>query len=658
MSGDCTVMSVEEALSLLQQQAPDAPFLALGQTVFWDEPMKAGLALASRRLGYERRFIAGVHDTDYFAKLPSGRRQPGKFQALPHNDTTTQGLWSAAGEFSSLFGSETVVTKADLHSGGLKFEKLLKKRPDFLDEATEAWGWRGIVALDDSPPITAELPLKQVFPTLKSTFVWALDASLACLSGEGRRTASHLADELRALVCDVYEDLFESRPNPTLSELYRALIPPLYSFAANARIEPETTATTELLRFNTATANLPRFELVDFFASEETRRRACECYDDALHGGGQYELRRFGTGAIPFDLVVPGRGRGTVRVTRKAVIVMTPKPLFITLKKPLSSVADLAAAIERKLGPDCVLVGKAVTLIGMLAREFVFVFHEGASSYVRFSRKLHQCLETSFDTKLQLNPIFRLRYSAWDAMEVCCSWIRLPEPFQSPFGATEVCAPSISSRWRTVAKEQEALLERLAPLKRPVELLGFLESALGGSWKHLAEEYKALHDQLEIKTKDLLERRSRRLALYSKRRELKERRVALELASGEHWRNRIFEKTPTPEDMAERQRIQSDLAETIQKGHEIEAQIRSLMHQQRELSRDPEVLLTHERRRRIEVEAELARLKLIREAIISSRGMRGASHRPSAWWFRLVCPDGLWFRETVDSALCYLEPLT
>src|SRR5690348_12275153 len=99
---DKSNLSVGEALAELEQIAPGAPFLALGQTVFWDEPMKSGIALSSRRLGYHRPFVAGVHDTDYFAKLPSGRRQPGKFQAFPHNDTTTKGIWSAAGEFSTL----------------------------------------------------------------------------------------------------------------------------------------------------------------------------------------------------------------------------------------------------------------------------------------------------------------------------------------------------------------------------------------------------------------------------------------------------------------------------------------------------------------------------------------------------------------------------
>jgi hypothetical protein len=657
MGDDCTVMSLEEALARLHEQSPDAPFLALGQTVFWDEPMKAGLVLASRRLGYKRGFLAGVHDTDYFAKLPSGRRQPGKFSALPHNDTTTQGLWSAAGEFSCLFGGETVVTRADLHRGGLKFDKLARQRPDFLDQATQAWGWRGIVSHDESPPITAELPLRQVFPVLQSTFDWALDTSLACLSGEGGKTANELADTLRTMICDAREELVEEDPNPTLSDLYRRLLPAMYSFVAGSEISLETTVTTELLRFNSETAGRARFELVDLFVDETTREKACHCYDESVHGGGQYELRRFGTGAIPFDLIVPGKGRGTLRITRRAVIVMTPTPLFITLKKPLRSVVELAAAIEKKLGPDCVLVGKAVTLIGMLAREFVFVFHEGASSYVKYSRKLHQCLGECFGAPLKLNPIFRLRYSAWDALQVCCSWIRLPEPLQSPFGAAEVCAPSIAGRWLAVSERQEALIEKLGDLKRPIELLGFLESELGGSWRLLAEEYKSLHDQLEGKTRDLLQKRAARHQLYATRRELKEQRVEIERRSGEHFRAQIFEKQPTAEEIRVREELQNELRDLIKSQHETETAVRTLMHEQRELANDPDVIKMHERRRSIELEAELARLRLIRAAIISSRGMKRAGYRPSAWWFRLVCPDGLWFRETVDSALCYLEPL-
>src|SRR5258708_2443517 len=105
--------------------------------------MKAGVAQAVRKSGGTRKFVAGVHDTDYFAiaHVLCGKR---RFQAMAHNDTTTKDLWSAAGEFSALFGSETVVTRELLATGGLKFRRLTQARPTFLDEATEAWGWKGI----------------------------------------------------------------------------------------------------------------------------------------------------------------------------------------------------------------------------------------------------------------------------------------------------------------------------------------------------------------------------------------------------------------------------------------------------------------------------------------------------------------------------------
>jgi hypothetical protein len=70
------------------------------------------------------------------------------------------------------------------------------------------------------------------------------------------------------------------------------------------------------------------------------------------------------------------------------------------------------------------------------------------------------------------------------------------------------------------------------------------------------------------------------------------------------------------------------------------------------------VLKAHERRRMIEHEAELKRVRIIRGAVLATKGMTRAGQRPSAWWFPLLCPDGGWFRETVASAQCYLEPLS
>jgi len=646
------ICSIEKALMELQKVAPDAPLLALGQTVYWDEPMKAGIALAARRLGHNRRLVAGVHDTDYFAKLPSGPHTPGKFKALPHNDTTTRGLWSAAGEFSTLFGSETVITREMLQAAGLRVSKVIAERPTFLDDATEAWGWRGIVSLDDHAPITKDVPLRQIFTELQATFDWALDTTIATLGGEGKQKAIELADELRTKICELSEE-----PGQSVSGFYQRLIPVLYEFCANAPIDLETTATTELLRFNILTCQSCRFELLNLFVDQATRAVACSAYDEAIHGSsGLYELSRFGTGAIPFDLVIPGHGRGTIRLGTRGAVVMTPTPQFLSFKKPLSSVQDLAAAIEAKFGPDCVLVGKAVTLIGMLAREFVFLFHEGASSYVSFSRKLHQLLAAK-GHPLQMNPIFRVKYDVWGALKVCCSWLRLPEPFQRAFGTEELCGPSFSARWKEVAKQQSDVLGTLATMRRPIELIRFLQRTHGDSWKVLAEEYEGLHQRLGQLERSLQHLRSERFALYDQARRLRAKRVGAEMQKGNHFRAAIFEKDPSQEDLSERERLTAAVTAVIHEVSEIENRMVELSHAQNKLVNEKEIQLIHDRRRSIELEAELKRVRMIRQAVINSKGLTRANLRPSAWWFRLVCPDGLWFRETIDTAECYLEPL-
>ncbi|MCB8932392.1 MAG: hypothetical protein M9921_04330 [Fimbriimonadaceae bacterium] len=647
----CATQSLEQALEELQKVAPDAPFLALGQTVLWDEPMKGGIALASARLGYKRKLVAGVHDTDYFAKIPSGERKPGRFATLPHNDTTTKELWSAAAEFSALFGSETVVTREALIAAGLKLGKVLRERPHLLDEATEAWGWRGVVSLDEHPPITAEVPLRGLLPELEAAFAWALDRSVACLSGDSRADGLRIANDLRDRFCAAAEG-----PDSSLAGFYRRLLPELYAVCAGQEIPLEVTATTELLRFNTDTCRLPRFDLLRRFIEPDSRATACQAYNEAIASSEMYDLSRFGTGAIPFDLVIPGLGRGTLRIAPRAIVVMTREPQFITLSSPVETVDHLAEAVERKFGKHCTLVGKAVTLIGMLASEFTFVFHEGASSYVSHSRELHQKLAAA-DLGIDVHPILRVRYRAWDNLRTCCTWLKLPEPLQGPFGAEEVCAPTFATRWREVAQEQESVLHRLGELSRPIDLIRHLDHTVGGFWNQLAAEYEQLHTLLEGLKSEIESLRQERFELVRTLRELKGKRVAAERAKGAHWRQRVFEKSPTEEDLQERERLGAEVEHLIHTIAATENAIHRLRRQQADVVSRPDVLAAHARRREIEAEAELKRVHLIRQAVIASRGLHKAGLRPSAWWFPLLCPDGLWFRATVDDAECYLEPL-
>jgi hypothetical protein len=646
--------SLEQALVELERVSPTTPLLALGQTIFWDEPMKAGVLLKMRKLGIDRPFVAGIHDSDYFAKFPGGKGGKNRFKTLPHNDTSTRGLWSAAGEFSTLFGSETVITRDMLASAGVRVDTVVKQRPRFLDEVTEAWGWRGIVSLDERPPVTSELSLEGLYPELLSAFKWATDRTLDCLGEQGRA----LAKQSLAILNKKFDEA-AAVPGVTLAQFYRALLPTLYEFVSNASLKFETTTTTELLKFNRHTHHLPRFELLELFVNSATRHSAVKCYDDAIKGSpGLYELSRFGTGSIPFDMIVPGKGRGTIRLGNRGAVVMTPDRQFLSFKKPLSSLAELAEAVESKFGSECAIVGKAVSLIGMLAREFVFVFHEGASGYIQYSRKMHQLIENRLDHKLPMNPLLRVRYAAWDSLGVCCSWLKLPEIIQRPFGTEELCAPSFAGRWREVYREQQDALKTLGEIKRPIELIRYLDKTLQGSWRKLAEEYESLYGRLEVLRDRLKVLEEERDCLYLKLRRLKQERVQAEVARGEQFRRDIFDKAPSESAALEREKLTQNLESHLQGIRQVKDEFRRVRKNQHILADDQEVKTIHERRRSIELEAELKRTRLVRSAIVASKGLAQASLRPCAWWFPLVCPDGLWFRETVESSVAYLEPLT
>lgn len=646
---DPACMPIREALASLDAAAPGAPLLALGQTVFWDEPMKAGLALEMRRMGSARRFVAGVHDTDYFAKLFGGRRKRGEYLAVPHNDGSTRGLWSAAAEFSALFGSETVPNRETLLRHGVRIDRLEAERPGSYDEITEAWGWRGVVSQDDNPPITAETPLTRLFPVLHDTLEWAMSRTVDSIEGRAKDDARHAADRLCEILCET--------DAKTLGELYRRILPDVYAFVAGRPVDLETTATTELLRFNSETCGLPRFELFDLFVNEATRGVAKRAYDEALAGGsGQYELARFGTGAVPFDVVVPGHGRGTLRIGRRGVVINTPEPLFLTLKKPLTGATELAGLLEAKFGRELTVVGKAVALLGMLAREFVFVFHEGASGYSPVSAAFHRKLADAGHS-LGLHPILRVRYEPWDALSVACTWLRLPEPMRRAFATDEICAPSFATRWRDVAAEQKTLLAELRRVRRPVELIALLDTKFGGSWRRQADEYARLHRGLVELQSDLEVLTDQRKALYAEATRLKAERQSAEKALGDHWRAEMFDREPTQAALTKRAELQGNLDRILEAVQNMKHGRRDLARERQTLVQSEPVIRVHKRRRDIELEAERMRAKLVGEAIMVSQGLKKAAHRPSAWWFPLISPDGLWFRETVESAQAWLEPL-
>jgi hypothetical protein len=226
---DCC--SLPEVFEALRRVAPDVPLLALGQTIFWDEPMKLALLHWLPTIDPKRRMLFGVHDTDYFARmrtrhLPRGAQVVGEFVLLPHNDGTTRALWSAAGEIAQLFGSETVPTLKMFARYGGQVARVADAcaGEGFVDALTEAWGWRGLASRDPAPRPVCEVPLSAVAPALDALLAFGLDGSCQMLDdADARARACEWAWTLRQRI----QHYAAAHPNASLADLYVALYPEL-----------------------------------------------------------------------------------------------------------------------------------------------------------------------------------------------------------------------------------------------------------------------------------------------------------------------------------------------------------------------------------------------------------------------------------------------
>lgn len=642
-----------DGLETLRERVPNPVFLALGQTALWDEPTKAALVRRLKDSWPEARFVAGVHDTDYFAKLPGhpASASDSPYARVPHDDWTTRGLWSAAGEMHALFGSEDVPTRALLAGqGGVALHRVTAfvDDPDrTLADLTAAAGWSGLIRTGWKREVVADVRLDRILPALLEQIDWALAASGSCIEGG----SDPAAVPLRAWV----EEFARQNPDATLPDLYTDLLPRLHGLLLGREPGVETTRTTELLRCNRATASLPRFAFADLFLNSETRQRAVDAYNLAVAGSDIYTLDRFGEGALPFEIAVPGAGRGTLRVADGQVRIDTPHP--IVLDGAPTSVAELAALLEDALGPDCTLLGKAVSLLPLLAAEFVFVFHDGASGYSGRTRHMVEAMAARGLDVPTLHPILRVRYHTWDALDAVSDVVfRLPENLSQALGRPVVAADDLAACWeRGVAWERTRLAE-LSRLNAPRALLEHLARAGDPRWG----DALARHDAA---TRTLLDERARAAdlharvhALYDDIRALKAEAAALERAKGDDFRARGGRIDPDA--AAERAaRFDQPVAALRTRVRDAQAQARALKAARKAIEWGAPVVAARETLRRVEADAERERARQAAHALRTLHGMPHAERRPTAWWFPLVDPSGAWFSRVADTARYRLEPL-
>ena len=645
-----------DVLRQIRKSFPDTPFLALGQSVFWDEPMKATLRrlLDINELGGQ--MILGVHDTDYFAKSRVSLSGGGKFALMAHNDGTTKDLWSAAGEVSTLFGSETFPGKHLFSKYGAPFERVARAsdlgRQGFIDEMTEAWGWRGLVYTGSRDLIVNALSLREVGDGIMEMLEWGFANALPqIIPGCCQDKAKCVTEQIMGW-CQEYRS---ANPEKTLTDLFQHCLPRLHELLlGHAPANSTVTSTTQLLNFTPDKAHLARFKFVDLFLNPDTRELALSAYNRAIAGSEMYTLDKFGTGALPFDIITPEYGRGTLRVTPKVVFVETKRPIAIGLKQPITNIHELAEVLHRKLGESVTLVGKAVSLVSMLAQEFIFVFNEEGSLYVRRTRQMNDTLLKA-GVALNMHPILRMRYETWSSLSVGTSTLRLPEHLTQTFGRRDITTPEFASEWRATVEAQGTLCSEISKFHKPIELMKFLAlSDPANPWEQRIAEYENYGSEIETQWSV-----AKRL-----RENVKEKYQLLKSSKLEEQEIHTLRGTLSRDknvDAVSIQKYHSDSDKSLSKIQDtktgLKSEIRELKEEALLIEQSPIVKFARNKRVEIENQAELSRIKLIQSAVLTADGLTHTNHRPSAWWIPLLDNSGNWFDRIVQTTSLYLEPL-
>jgi len=643
---------VREVAAELQRL--NVPLVAFGQTLFWDEASKAVLRRLLDEVAPEIVLFAGVHDSDYFSKLHGRGRTGEGFVLWANNDWTHRDLWAAVGETTALFGAETPPGVAELQAANVALRQLAALSPDdgdgFLDAATAAYGWRGVAQLGAQEQIARDVRVADAGEALHELFRWGLRETIGVLADLAQQESA--GGEASLLLDRLSRTMAELR-GATVSDLYQRLIVDHYADLLGHRPNRiHATTTIDYLRFNRETCVRPRFQPVQAFLCHRVGICARETYNDAVVGQGMYGLDQFGEGAIPFDLVVPGRGRGTLRVLDHEIRAeFGPHPLVIPTKERVYLLEHLAELVEDAVGPGAAIAGKALLGPVMFCSEAVLVLHEGASAYVPRTRLWLSRLNNSC-ASLRTYPILRLKHHAYDALAAARVTFRLPSHLAQAFAAEQVTSEEFGRRWKTVLGEQEQLLQRLAQARSASALLSIVAEQNGGPWRETADELEQAREVLREAGARIRERLEKLADLRCAERRARGRRAELERRSGELRQEERQLDDPEPR-RALRQLI-GVIADEIACRQARRAELRREIA---EITQTAPVQAARKRIAQITVQAERARLELARRALLV-RHMEVGDRRPTSWWFKVVDPSGGWFEEAVRRAEVYLQDLT
>jgi len=660
-------------LRKLDRHGEGVPLAAFGQTPLWDEPMKTIVAA-----GAGRSLVVGIHDLDYFSRLrvllPGGR-----WQIVSRSDGVLRDAWIAAGELSALFGAEVWPTRQALANAGVRLDRVLatwrpERRREALERLTAAWGWRGIVQNVAAPSAVCDVLAREIAPVLIELLQWGFEQTARTLKQTAARRGVRaygkgLVTVVRKFVTD--------HPQAVLSDLFEHLLRRMYEQLLGA--VPDNVSfqgTRRFFTFNRRTASLPRFAFVEYFLHPRHGETARAAYDRAIAETAMIPLRAFGPAALPFDIHIPGRGRGTLHVTPHELSIALPKPVQIPLSQPVHTVARLAAACEDAFGPEIALVGKSVVLAPMICGEFVMVVNDSASAYIPRTRHMLNLMREA-GIPLSLHPLLRIHLDTWGSLRACDAEFHLPEHLAQAFGKETVTGVEFARGWQRAVRNQSRLCRKLSRILSPCELVRYLGDEEHEDWfVKLNQCMKANEFLLEVQRRvDDLRRRI--LALRAREDEVQVAIKALEARRGKLNRGRLrplkrklngacgnlspsaLKRLRAEHARAEREgkALLAALAIKQKERRQLRAQRRQIGRELRATERGPEANAARRTLHTVHRAGEKARLRLTRNAILASEGLERANLRPAAWWMPAVDPSGRWFERIRESARFRLEPL-
>ncbi len=624
------------------------PLLAFGQTVLWDEPMKAVACVALHKLAPELRLVAAVHDADYFSKLTHGPSKQG-FAILPHDQGATRDIWAAIAEISTLFGAELPLERDAFVEAGVPLKHLAawddRSEDAFYEQFTSAYGWRGLVYWAERDMVACEVAAEDVVEPLRELIEWAFsDTSERLAEGDGRIRVQALKEEVMSRL----EEEAARDDVRTLSELYKRLLSAFYGWLVGGSCPNLTvTSSCEYFAFTAETCQRPHFDVLARFLDPQASEFCRRAYDEAVRGSGTYTLDQFGPGAIPFDVVVPGRGRGTIRVDgHRARVALPEGPVSCPLGRPIRTTSDLAGALNGALGTDISLVGKAVVNPLMLCSEGSMLLHEKASLYIPRSQRLAAAL-TERGLGANLHPIVRLRYETWDAFAVVDAELRLPRHLSRAFGRERVTAAEFAAAWRHAMSDAEAFLARIAECVGPTAAIPRLAERgyLPDGWGERLRAARTQRRRSGERIAGVRARQQKRLADI--------RRVRSEIVASQHKLRQLH-------------RGQGDGGRERQK-HRLEELRRELRERSAEYDRHKRRLLAladsdghrriQEQYRRLKHATAILRLEAVADAL-RVHALEHTNLRPSWWWFPALDESGAWFASVMATAEMRLEEWT